>query len=345
VRAPVLLALLLTPLAHAADVRGAARGWVGPGFDSNAPRDTKSGSEPTQGDGFLYGLVQLEGAVDFERARVVGAYDIAARKFLLLPSEDTLVQNAQLESTFALGRAFAVGLSGRARDRRGAGRDYTDLVGDALIDFTPDEAVDVRVRFGAHRFLYWPSFGYSFSGPEGSVSARYRLNRRHSASLSGGFNPRRYNALTHEILGEPQLVPQVPRTDSVMHASLSYSYRGPFHLSVGYSFFDQASNSRGESMRRHRLSSTLGLRLPWELMLFASLAVQLAQYPDDLWVNPDLSVADDDENSSSATLKLSRPLTKHVDLDLRYAVYVNVFPKNEYLYVRHVASVGVAVSF
>ena len=79
--------------------------------------------------------------------------------------------------------------------------------------------------------------------------------------------------------------------------------------------------------------------------MFASLALQLAQYPDDLWVNPQLSVADDDENSSSATLKLARPIHKHVDLDLRYAVYLNVFPNNAYLYVRHVASVGVAFNF
>ncbi len=340
-----LALLLLAPLVEAAELRGAARGWLGPGIDTNPARETLSPGYSTLPDGFLYGLVQLEGSVDFEKARVAATYDIAARKFVAQAAQDTLVQSAQVETTVALGRSFAAGLAGRARDRRGADRDYSDLIGEAVVDFRPDDAVDVRLRVGAHRFLYWPRFAYSFWGPDGSLTARYRFNRRHSASLFGNLNPRQYNALRNQNPADTEPPPRVIRTDSVWQAGVSYSYRGPFHLTVGYAYYDQASNSFAETLRRHRLFANLGLRLPWALMLFGTLTLQLGLFPEGVYVTPELQLGDDDENSSSGTLKLVKPLTKHIDFDLRYAIYVNVLPKSGYVYLRQVASVGVAVNF
>ena len=63
----------------------------------------------------------------------------------------------------------------------------------AFIDFLPTPAIDVRLKVGATRFLFWPRFAYSYSGPTGDLSARYRFDRRHSVSLFGSFNPRTYN--------------------------------------------------------------------------------------------------------------------------------------------------------
>lgn len=342
-----MLAMLLAAAAPAADFQAHGRVWTGPGFDSNSRRDYVSEGVATQPDGFLFALGQLDAfAVFFDRLRVAGAYDVGARKFFVGASEDTIVQSAQLESTVALGRYFQVGLAGRARDRRGAERDYTDLVGGGVVDFLPDAALDVRLAVSAHRFLFYNRFTYSFWGPDSLLTARYRFNRRHSLSAFGMWNPRTYNAQATPYPGPEGTEVSMPRRqDAVLGAGLTWMYRGPFQASVSYAYLDQTSNSFGETIRRHRIGLTGGFRLPWRLMVLASATLQLASFPDGVYLSPDLTVVEDEENSSSVTLKVVRPVTAWLDVDLRYALYVNVLPGNDFLYLRHVASVGLAASF
>ncbi len=340
--------VVLAGLAGAADVDGRARVWVGPGFDSNARRDFVSPGYPTAADAFLYGLGQLEGQVTFDTGfRLQGSYDVAGRKFLLLPSEDTVLQALQVEALYGLSRIFNVGVFGRARDRRGAQRDYSDLQGGLAIDFLPDPHVDVRLAVAAHRFLYWDRFAYSWWGPDAQLTARYRFDRRHSLSVSGLYNPRTYNAVAvpHPPADGDPPPPDQTRSDVAFGAGVTYSYRGPFHLSGGYSYFDQTSNSLGETVRRHRFSMTLGLHLPWDLTLLAAGALQLASYPDGVYLAPELNVLEDDENASSVSVKLVRPLVAHLELDLRYAFFHNVLPNNGFVYQRHVVSIGLALSY
>lgn len=347
-RVVALLLLLAAVPAGAVDARGGGRVWTGLGFDSNARRDYTSPGVPTQPDGFLFGLGHLQGTLDFaDRFRLLGTYDIAGRKFLLLPSEDTLVQDASLELDIAVARVLNVGVQGHARDRRGAERDYTDLTGGLLIDFLPTNDLDVRLTFGAHRFIYWQRFAYSYSGPEGLLSARYRFTRRHSLQVFGSFIPRTYNANARPpppVEGEPD-PPVVVRHDSYFAVGASYSYRGPFHLTAGYAYYDQTSNSYGETIRRHRLSLTGGFQLPLKLTLLTSLTAQFSTFPQGVYLSPDLTVVEDDENASSLTVKLVRPVSKYVEIDVRYAGYLNFLPQNDFRYLRHVVSAGLAVSF
>lgn len=334
--------------AQAVDFRGRARLWLGPGFDSNARRDYVSAGRGTQSDLFLFGLGQLDGRLGLGQAvQVTGAYDVAGRKFIFLPSEDTVVQSAQLEVLWAATRLFNFGAQGRARDRRGAGRDYTDLQAAAVIDFLPDRALDLRLTLAAHRFMYWPRFAYSFWGPDGALTARYRFLKRHSLSVFGSFNPRTYDA-NAVARPEPEGTP-VPtstvRSDTFLGVGASWAYRGPMHLSLSYTYFDQSSNSWGETLRRHRLAATVGVALPLGLTALAAGTLQLSSFPDGVYLAPELTVVEDDENSSSATLKVVRSLGEHVELDLRYAFFVNALPANQFVYVRHVVTLGVAFSY
>lgn len=343
----LLLAVLAAP-ARAAEVRGQARVWLGPGVDSNARRDFVAAGGATQADAFLFGLGQADGLLLLgQRGRVQGGYDVAARKFVQLPSEDTVVQAAQLEASVALARVLAVGVSGRVRDRRGAERDYTDLVGGLVVDFTPDAQLDVRLALNAHRFLFYNRFAYSFFGPDGALSARFRVSRRHALSAFGGFMPRTYHSPAAPYPGPEGTAPETlpVRQDAVLSAGATYAYRGPVHLSLGYAYVDQTSNSFGETLRRHRVTLTAGVRLPWQVTALAAGTLQLSLFPDGVYLSPDLTVVEDDENSSSVTLKLVRPLARHLDLDLRYALYVNVLPQNQFIYLRHVGSLGLALHF
>lgn len=351
VRGALTLLLLLSTGASAADFQGRARLWVGPAFDSNAKRDFVSSTVGTQPDLFLFGLGQLEGILRLgERVRLVGSYDVSGRKFVFAPTEDTIVQAAQLEGTVTFAKYFAAGIAGHARDRRGAERDYTDLVGGAVLDFFPDPSVEMRVQVNAHRFLFYNRFTYSFWGPDGTLSARYRFNRRHSVSAFGSYNPRTYNSCARPPRGpegtqDECRVPEIPRADTVFGGGASYSYRGPFHFSFSYSYTDQSSNSYGESVQRHRLNATAGFRLPWELTFLTSLTWQPSIFPEGVYLSPDLTVLEEDENVSSLTLKLVKPLNKYLDLDVRYAGFLGFLPQNNFLYVRHVVSLGLAVNF
>lgn len=345
-RGAFIAVLLAGSVAHAVDFKGRARLWVGPGIDTNAKREFVSSGVVTETDGLLFGLLQLDGQLQFlERVRVAGSYEIGARKFFTLATEDTVVQAAHLEGTVTFLDMFAFGVIGRARDRRGALRDYTDLQGGAVLDFFPSNTVDVRATLMAHRFLYYNRFDYSFWGPDGNLTARYRFDRRHSISAFGGYNARTYNARQRirATEGGPTET-ELPRSDSVFNAGVSYSFRGPFHFTLGYSFYAQDSNSVGESVSRHRVSATGGFVLPWKLNLLATISWQPSIYPDGQFLNPDLTIVDD-ENVSSLTIKLVRPLTQWFDLDLRYAGYLGFYPQNNFLYLRHVVSVGLAFSF
>jgi len=341
------VSVLAATSAGAADFNGRARLWLGPAYDSNAPRDFVSTTVGTQPDVFLFGLAQLEGVLRVgERFRFLGSYDLSGRKFITQPREDTLVQAAQLEGTVAFANSFAIGLAGRARDRRGAERDYTDLQGGGVLDFFPSGQVDVRVQVNAHRFWFYNRPDYGFFGPDGTLTARYRFDRRHALSAFGAYNPRLYDgdARDRPLPEGTEPPPARQRSDTVFGAGATYSFRGPFHFSFSYSYFDQTSNSYGESIKRHRLNATGGFRLPWELTLLTSLTWQPSIFPEGVFLSPELTVLEEDENVSSLTVKLVKPLGKYVDLDIRYAGFLGFLPKNDFVYLRHTVSFGVAIN-
>lgn len=340
---------MLPSSAGAVDFKGTARLWAGPAYDTNARRDFVTTGFMSQSDAFLYALGTAEGRLQGERFRLSGTYDVAGRKFITLPSEDTIVNSLAVDFSFAVAAILSVGVTGSARDRRGAERDYTSLVGQGVVDFLPTDAFDLRLRFGATRFLFWPRFRYSFSGPLGDAVARYRFDRRHSVTVAGSYNPRTYNANVNPSPDVPE-PPEVRRMDPLFTVGAGYSFRGPFQLGVGYTYLDQTSNSYGETLRRHRVTVNAGFRLPAKFMLLANGALQFTNYPDGIFLSPDLQVVEDDENSSNLTVKLVRPVHPHVDLDARYALYVNVLPQSgpgrqTLLYFRNVFSIGATVSF
>lgn len=338
---------LASTWAIAAKVEGHARTWMGAGFDSNAKRDYVSAGRAPDADGFLFGLSQFDGRVWGTAGDASAAYDLATRKFIRWGQEDMLVQNLQLQGSLRLGPVFDAGLTARGRDRRGASRDYTSLGGEGFIVFTPDERLQLMARGGVDRFLFWASPDYGFVGPTGAVNARYRINRRHSINASGWFSPRAYDGARHDDPATTDFDESLERrTDISLSASAGYTYRGPFVLNVSYTYAEQASNSHGESFRRHRLWALAGFRLPAKLSLFASGVLQLSYFPDNVFLSPEIQVVEDDENSSYVTLKLVWPFADKLELDLRYALYINALPGSEQtlFYMRHVVSVGLAVS-
>jgi hypothetical protein len=286
-------------------------------------------------------LLAGQGQLSLGPLDLAGSYEAAGRKFLRLPSEDTLAQQLELEVGFHPLPTLQAGLEGRIKDRRGGPRVYTDLLGMLFLRWRAVAPLDVELRAGAHRFIDWPVFPYSFSAPEASARVRYRFDRRHAVAGYGLYGQRRYNASARPPPGggggsSPQ------RMDAALGVGAGYTYRGPFQLSAEYGYSTQDSNSYGETVRIHRLEVAYGMRLPWEWMLLAQVGLQLAEYPDGVFISEEFFLREDDERHNALAIKLARPLSPVWDLELRYGLYLNWFPQNGLSYVRHLGSVGVA---
>lgn len=351
IRQALLGVALLAHTAAAADdetpsmLSGSANVWTGAGIDTNAGRDFVTGSQTTPLDGVVSAIAQLEAQVRGERGRLSGRYDVGARKFIRQPSEDTVIQSAVLDGSLYAGRYFDFGILGRARDRRGAGRDYTDLSAEAYVGFVPNAKVDLRLFAGAHRFLYWNSLAASFYAPTVSISVRYRFDKRHSMTVSGNYEPRLYNArnFPNPNLDPPAVLAQ--RADNVITVGVSYAYRGPFVLTVAYSYIDSTSSSWGETYQRHRGALTAGVKLPWQWTFLGNVAFQWALYPDGLFLSQDLNISEDDENQNAVSVKFVRPLGEHFAFDARYAFYFNRLMTTDYTYLRQMAMVGLSAKW
>lgn len=269
-----------------------------------------------------------------------GGYDLGLREFLRLPSENVVIQSANADASVAVGRSLGLGLDARAKDRRGGERDYSDLFAEAFLEFVPDSAVELKVRGGAHRFLYWDQIAYSFAAPEVGAYARYRFDKHHSAFAFGDLGLRRYQSMTRASPANIAPPPAVRRDDRLLSGGAGYSFRGPFTLTLSYSYTEQSSNSFGETVLRHRLAATGGTRLPWRLTLLAQAVWQPASYPDGVNLSDELNITEDEDNYSSVSAKLLRPLSEHVDVEVRYSYAWGALQKNGLSYSRHLAWLG-----
>lgn len=282
--------------------------------------------------------LSLAGVGRGENWRLDGSYEAGARKFLFQPSEDTVVQAASGEATFRINRPLIAGGTVFAKDRRGALRGYTDLSGRAFLSFVPDARVEVRASAGARHFLFHPSFLYDFAAVEGALTARYRLDRHHSFTAFGELGARAYYKA--QALPRPGGSISGTRQDQVFGVGLGYAFRGPVQGSLTYSFLDESSNSYGFRQSRHRLTGTFGARLPWQLLFLAQGTVQLTSYPDGIFLTPQQQLQEDDENHNGVSIKLLRPLTERLEVELRAALYQNALQDSQLRYLRQVTWLG-----
>jgi hypothetical protein len=350
----LLSALLLTALAlpggaHAANAEGSVRVTARVLTDSNAPRDFRDaqGGLPPPDLGLSL-LAAGEGRITGEQLQLVGRYELGGRKYLNYTTEDVLIQGAAVEGSMAIGTLLGVGVEGRAKDRRGGTRDYSDLGAEAFLEYVPDVRLALRVRAGAHRFVYRADANANYGGPVLGFLGRYRFNRRHALSVFGEYGSRRYGP---GVMAEGPPPPDIPppgfeprplgrRMDGAISAGAGYTYRGPVALGLTYTFQEISSNSFGETVLRHRLSGSAGMRLPWSVTLLAQAAFGLSHYPDGIYLSPEITLLEEDEGQNSLSVKLARPMGEHLDVELSYGMYGTNLPNNNLSYFRQVLGVG-----
>jgi hypothetical protein len=337
----LLWLLLLCPTSALADASGAARFQLSTGLDTNPGRDFGDAATP---DAVASLAGQLQGQLRQDAILLEGSYELGGRAFASSQDADLWVQAARASASWAPWTALTFGVEGRAKDRHAGsrGRGYADLFGGPFVAVFPTPALSFELHADAHRFLYRDAFAYSFGAGELSLLARYQPTRRHGVSLSLLATDERYASPAVSPGGDDL---GFRRGDTRLGAAVEYRYRGPFALAVGYGFQSVASNSFGEAQRSHRLTASLGLRLPERLMLFLEGALQLTQYPDGVYLSPQILLLEDDENLSSASARLVRPVNAHLDLELRYGLYQTTLPQNGLHYLRQLATAGATLRF
>ena len=335
----VALACALLPTGARAEAEGSLRLSASAGADSNAHRDfLQTGPVP---DFVASALAEGRGQLVFDTFEAQGRYEAGVRGFLRAQTENALAQGAALEVSQGVARGVRLGLLGDGKDRQGE-RAYTDLLGGGFVEVIPETRLEVRLELRAHRFVYWQAFEYSFAAPEATALVRYRFDRRHSVQAFGEVGARTYNAVERLAPDGTASGPLERRQDGASAAGISYAYRGPFTLTVGYGFVAQRSNSFGESFQRHRLSVTGAVRLPWRLILLWEGAVQLSRYPDGVYLSQDFTLKQDDESFNQLSLRLVKPLSTNLDLELSAGLFHTRFPANGLTYLRGVGAVGVS---
>jgi len=338
----LLWPLLLCPrLALAADVSGAARLQLSTGLDTNPGRDFGDAATP---DAMASLSGQLQGQLRQDAFFLEGSYELGGRAFATSSAADLWVQAARASASWAPWTALTFGVEGRAKDRHAGsrGRGYADLVGGPFVAARPSKTLSFELHADAHRFLYRDAYAYSFGAGELSLLAHFQPTRRQGFSLSLLAADERYATQAVGFSGDEL---GVRRDDHRVGGAVQYRYRGPFALAVGYGFQSVGSNSFGEAQRSHRFTASVGLRLPQRLMLFVEGALQLTQYPDGVYLSPQILLLEDDENLSSATARLVRPLNAHLDVELRYSLYQTALPQNGLHYLRQLATAGATFRF
>jgi hypothetical protein len=314
---------------------GRGRLTLGTGLDTNPARQYGAISDPTWA---LVAFLSGEGEWRHETLHAEGAYQLAARAFPTAIGLSTLVQTLQARFAWDALDLLSVGATGRARDRRGSNRDYTDLAGSAWVSRHPARRVELTVEALAERFAYWPNSAYSFGAPELSLAFQWGITAQHWLFASGEIGWRRYPAPA--IGTDGSLLLGVPRQDLFVSGGAGYRFRGPFVIGADYRYSALLSNSFGQTLLRHQISVSAGVALPWHLFALVQASLLFTQFPDGVYLAPEVLLADDEENLNSVSVKVSRVLTPWLEVELRYSLYQGVLPTNGLRYLRHTASLG-----
>lgn len=326
------------------DAEGNLRLSLQGGFDSNVRRDYSEADPAPEGNPFAALVVSADGSLTGERLLLSGNYVGGARKFTALGDQDTVSQLANADVSYLVARTVSVGVEGTGKDRRGGARAYTDITASAFLDYVPEGNVSLRLRAGGHHFIYRENDDYTFTGPMGSVSVRYRLARRHTLNGFAFVGTRAYRGLARGF-AQAIVIEETRRQDSVLEGGLGYSYRGPLAVTLSYSYGEANSSSFGESWKRHRLVLVVGKTLPFDLTVLGQVQAQLASYPDGFLLSADVLLGQDEENANSASLKVVRRLNAHLDLEGRVAAYQNRLNADSSTFFRHVSWLGVTARF
>jgi hypothetical protein len=350
--------------AHAGPtVDGEAELWVA--FDSNAKR-LPNGSlgqgdpgriEPTPklpppvADGLVQADASLT-AVDVTPSLSLRSETlIGAKQFFTQWSESMLAgqTRATLSSSSSLlpaGAVLTMSVLAKGRVQLDLTRSYGLLDATTLLD---EPVLDWLVlRAGLHGDAFHsfdiPLFSDAGAGLLAGVHASRGPESLELLVDAGarGFPFSSKNLLAPDQIGaDPQL-----REDGVITTSLTATSARALYLSIAYALTRNASNARGESYTRHRVTALVGFRLPADVDCTAEGALQLTQYDDGVSIGQVYFLQTlDQENENVLAVTLSRQLLGPVSAVAAVSFMANEFAVEGARFSRQTAAIGIRGDF
>ncbi|TNE51378.1 MAG: hypothetical protein EP343_04600 [Deltaproteobacteria bacterium] len=227
-------------------------------------------------------------------------------------------------------------------------------------DFRPDSAFDTFTdgqRFSFHGDLYNITLQKSF-GRVFRLYAGYQLTRRfYSVRRNRNARPQdQQGQPTSEIPANCSLDGADPnnflicsveqgRADLAHRFTLGFRLLYRVLLEGAYNLQFLTADSYGESFLGHNIQLTFAATPFWKLYLVVQLRLQFRNYFDGAPFGPNRVQTSLDDNLTSLTIRLSRPIWKAFHVNLRYSHYANLFGLGINQYSRNLLTAGFSFAF
>ena len=218
-------------------------------------------------------------------------------------------------------------------------RTFSNAGADAILAIRPSDDRKLVLAIGGRDFIYKPDRQFDWTGPVASARLDLVLwqaaGQTRSFELAGtaAFEARTYNAFAFAdscAIGEAQtptcFAPTtITRRDRVQRAGIELTWVGDFVAAAGYQVTVVDSNSYGQSLVRHRATLSGTTELFGGIFGSAIATLQIDRYLNGLLVQRDFQHTEftnlEDESRSSIQVRLARPLSSTVSVELRGAIW------------------------
>lgn len=252
-------------------------------------------------------------------------------------------------STFAKGRAQVSGA-----------RTYGLLRTDGIVDKAFLDWLTVRVGASGHAFQAFDADDdedgdevdeddeedgaatdgvFSFAGASAVAGARTTLGPAESLDLLVDVGGRGFPFAPQDV-SQARDDPD-RRADAVLTGILQITSARRLYLSGSYLITRNASNARGESYTRHRLTGIVGIRLPAQITCTAQGAIQITSYDDGVSVGQAYFLGNDEESQNVLDVTLSRHLWNGFYVEAHAAFYGNELAVEGARFSRQTAALGI----
>jgi hypothetical protein len=195
---------------------------------------------------------------------------------------------------------------------------------------------------GAGRFVYKPDRRLSNDGPIVEGRLVWRLSDTWVTQVSLSRVWRDYRTARLVPIEEASTLDQdAIRSDRALVGSAGVSYRGPVIVDVVGTWYENESNSYGQSLERLGASLTVTSPIWGGVIGSARVGLQRTSYSDVIFLDETLAV--DEDNRNSVVLELERGLFGGVGMVLRYSLYAQEFGTRDTDYARQLLFLGLSV--
>ena len=317
------------------------------GVDTNI---TRSEGDLRRSGPVARGVVDLTQALRVDALRLGVNYQAGGRKFIDNPGEDGLFQRLVGRVGVAVARGWQVGLLGQVQDRTTRNplqpRDYTRVGGGPSLS---TQLGPVQLSLGTHfeRLVFKPEGDFSATGAQGTVSLAFQhrafqLNGRFGAGQRLFDGRERINTGVSAD-GTPIIEPGTGRrTDQSLTSGLGMRYQGDLLARLEYAHLVNVSTSFGGGFTRQLLRGSLTSALSAAWVLSVRLDIQRVAYDDPQFISRNAFI--DDENRSSAVVRLEHPLVDEFSLVGHLGAWFSPFGDGPE-YARYTGLVGLAANF